>query len=279
MDLNKAINDALGGGIPGMAAMAIQVSTLMWLRTTMNYQYKYGVTTEKAMRDLWRQGGIRRFYAGYSAALIQGPLSRFGDTAANMGVMSLLEPINIPIAAKTAIASTSAASFRILLMPVDTIKTMFQVEGTNKGWDTIKQKVRLHGPSVLFHGSIANAAATLAGHYPWYTTYNYLNWYFPNHVNDSLTTRVIRSAAIGFCCSLVSDTISNGFRVVKTTRQTAATDAGYVMIIRQIINNQGVVGLLGRGLKTRILTNGLQGLMFSVLWRLGQEEWKRLNGV
>ena len=34
----------------------------MWMRTTMNYQYRYGTSTTEAMRALWKAGGIRRFY-------------------------------------------------------------------------------------------------------------------------------------------------------------------------------------------------------------------------
>ncbi len=30
----------------------------------------------------------------------------------------------------------------------------------------------------------------------------------------------------------------------------------------------GITGLFGRGLKTRILCNGLRGLLFSILWKL-----------
>ena len=37
---DKAFNKAIGGGLSGSAAMVIQVSSLMWLRTTMNYQYE-----------------------------------------------------------------------------------------------------------------------------------------------------------------------------------------------------------------------------------------------
>jgi hypothetical protein len=36
--LKKAGKRALGGGLPGAAAMGIQVLSLMWLRTTVNYQ-------------------------------------------------------------------------------------------------------------------------------------------------------------------------------------------------------------------------------------------------
>jgi hypothetical protein len=37
---------------------------------------------------------------------------------------------------------------------------------------------------------------------------------------------------------------------------------------REIIAHEGVLGLFGRGLPTRLLTNGLQGLLFSMLWKL-----------
>ena len=30
------------GGIPGMVAMVLQVLLLMWMRTAINYQYRYG---------------------------------------------------------------------------------------------------------------------------------------------------------------------------------------------------------------------------------------------
>lgn len=271
----KVLKDALGGGIPGMAAMVAQVSTLMWLRTTMNYQYTYGTTMIDAMKTLYRQGGIPRFYTGYSMAILQGPLSRFGDTASNTGVMSLLETSDLPIAVKTACASTMAALFRILLMPIDTCKTILQVEGA-KGWGILGQKIRTSGPSVLFHGSVASATATMAGHYPWYTTYNYLSRIIPDY-KEQVALSLSRSAAIGFCASVVSDTISNSFRVVKTARQAAKQSMTYSQVVREIIRKDGVTGLLGRGLKTRLLTNCIQGVTFSVLWKLGQDHWKKYS--
>jgi hypothetical protein len=41
--------------------------------------------TTQAIRILYRQGGIPRFYHGFIPALIQAPVARFGDTAANAG--------------------------------------------------------------------------------------------------------------------------------------------------------------------------------------------------
>ncbi len=111
---------ALGGGLPGAAAMTAQVVSLMWLRTTMNYQCndakgrkkrkakghgtlpwrvstfryfiilfiflirflppaaadRHGTSTRVAMKTLYSQGGIPRFYQGLVPALFQAPLAR-----------------------------------------------------------------------------------------------------------------------------------------------------------------------------------------------------------
>ena len=59
------------------------------MRTTVNFQYRYGMTTIEALKHLYADGGVRRFYRGVGPALIQGPLSRFGDTASNAGMRAL----------------------------------------------------------------------------------------------------------------------------------------------------------------------------------------------
>ena len=45
--LRKAAKRAIGGGLSGAVAGVVQVLTLMWLRTTMNYQYRYGTSTKR----------------------------------------------------------------------------------------------------------------------------------------------------------------------------------------------------------------------------------------
>ena len=47
----------------------------------MNYQYRHGTSMMTALKTLYRDGGVLRFYRGYFPALAQGPLARFGDTA------------------------------------------------------------------------------------------------------------------------------------------------------------------------------------------------------
>ena len=47
----------------------------------------------------------------------------------------------------------------------------------------------------------------------------------------SILRKLARNALIGFCSSVVSDTISNSLRVIKTTRQTYTTPIRYIYTI------------------------------------------------
>merc|ERR1712072_1657372 len=105
------------------------MGTLMWLRTTMNYQYRYGTNTSVALKSLYKDGGFVRFYRGYIPALAIGPLCRFGDTASNAYIINVLEDSELPTSAKTLIGSATASMWRASLMPIDAIKTTLQVEG------------------------------------------------------------------------------------------------------------------------------------------------------
>lgn len=53
------------------ALLVPQVLSLMWLRTTVNYQYRYGTSTRVALRTLYADGGVARFYQGVGPALLQ----------------------------------------------------------------------------------------------------------------------------------------------------------------------------------------------------------------
>lgn len=267
--LNKAFTRAYQGGIAGASAMAIQVLTLMWMRTTINYQYRYGTSTTSAFKFLWNDGGIPRFYRGLIPALMQGPLSRFGDTASNAGTIVLLDSYdttkNLPVGVKSIVASANAAIFRIFLMPIDTVKTTMQVEGKD-GLSKLMTKFRANGPSTFYQGSMAATAATFVGHYPWFATYNYLNATLPKY-NDEPLKKLGRNAGIGFCCSAISDTCSNSIRVLKVYRQSSTEKISYPEVAKRVIAKEGIMGLLGRGLQTKIIANGMQGIMFSVLWK------------
>ena len=235
----------------------------------MNYQYRFGTNTSQAVRTLYLDGGWTRYYQGLGAALIQGPISRFGDTAANAGILALLQSNSymrqLPTHVKTIFASFAAACFRMILTPVDTLKTTLQAQGKD-GMRVLRSRIKAHGIGTLWYGAVATAAATFVGHYPWFSTYNYLDEVLPQP--QTLVQKLARQALIGFCASVVSDTVSNSLHVVKTYRQVNETRISYTEAAKAVIAVDGVRGLFGRGLKTRILANGLQGLMFSILWKL-----------
>eukprot|EP00591_Stephanopyxis_turris_P009670 CAMPEP_0195528600 /NCGR_PEP_ID=MMETSP0794_2-20130614/30806_1 /TAXON_ID=515487 /ORGANISM="Stephanopyxis turris, Strain CCMP 815" /LENGTH=300 /DNA_ID=CAMNT_0040659763 /DNA_START=56 /DNA_END=958 /DNA_ORIENTATION=- len=280
---DRALSRAMRGGVTGAAAQAVNVLSLMWLRTTMNYQMANGGTMFNTIRLLFKEGGVPRFYRGLVPALIGSPISRFGDTFANAGALAATEHIDAPIFVKTLFASAAAGGMRIFLMPIDAWKTNKQVHGES-GLQGLLDKARsvpnrsaanLYGWNVLWHGGLAAATATAVGHWPWFVTYNYLNaylgWNSPEH---STVQKTARNAGIGLAASFVSDVSSNSIRVLKTYRQTAKVPVGYVTAAKQIISKDGLFGwngLLFRGLQTRIVSHGINSAVFTVAWKMFQE--------
>jgi len=118
--LYRAGKRGLGGGVPGAIAGAIQVLSLMWLRTIINYQCRYGTTFSQALRTLLHDGGVPRLYRGLSFALLQAPLARFVSTAANDGIESLLANLlwtqDWGAARTTVVASIVVGIWRMMLM-------------------------------------------------------------------------------------------------------------------------------------------------------------------
>ena len=172
---------------------------------------------------------------GLPFAMLQGPLSRFGDTAANslvIAAFSSLDPTaSVPLIVKTAGGSLAAGLWRIVLMPIDTVKTTLQVSG-DKGPELIRDRISKYGLQILYSGSVAASAATFVGHFPWFLTYNSLSTALPTSLADSasdysqidhysifyiLATHpqvygLLRSAFIGLCASSASDICSNSLR-------------------------------------------------------------------
>ena len=272
----EELQKALKAGLNGYKAMTFQVVSLMWLRTIMNYQYKNGGTFKEVLFKLYKEGGIRRFYSGIIPALIQGPLCRFGDTFSNAVVLNFLKQYKIPIFIKTGLASGTAGIIRIILSPVDTIKTMRQVEGKN-AMVLLSKKIKENGFLSLYDGALANGVLTIIGHYPWFLVHNYLDKYLPMY-NNSIMLRLMRNAFIGFASSCVSDTISNSIRVLKTMMQTGEGKKGYKEIFEEITKKEGIKSIFIRGLNTRLITNGIQGLMFNIMWKyFGRSDVKLLK--
>lgn len=275
---NALIDNIFATGVAGSKSAVLQVISLMWLRTALNYQYKYGTSTVESIKSLYNDGGIGRLYQGLPFALLQSPLSRFGDTASNQLALSIvsMSTLSIPPFITTLLGSVTAGAFRILLLPIDTIKTSLQVYG-NDGIDIVKARIKNDGIGALFSGAVAASAATVVGHYPWFLVYNSLSaslptpddvyalshnmksidhdlYYYMITYLGTLDTRLLvlfRSAFIGLCASSSSDICSNSLRIIKTTRQTDVVTVSYMESVRSIVDKDGVKGLLTRGLQTR----------------------------
>eukprot|EP00951_Prasinocladus_malaysianus_P004633 scaffold32631_cov41-Prasinocladus_malaysianus.AAC.1 len=280
---SKAAKKAFRGGVAGMAAGVVQVMSFMWLRTTMNYQYANGGKLTHALKAIYQEGsagkagpaalagGVGRFYRGLPYAIVQAPISRFGDTAANTGILAIADAYypGVAVGIKTAFASVGGAAWRIFIMPIDCYKTTLQV----KGAEAIKQlnlKVAQKGPGVLYSGAAANFAANWVGNYPWFATFNTLQVMVPEQEGKM---KYVRNACIGIAAAAVSDCVSNSLRVIKTVKQTSADpNLSYAGAVKNVVQQGGVGALFGRGLQTRLLTNILQSMVFSVAWKAIEEE-------
>jgi hypothetical protein len=136
-------------------------------------------------------------------------------------------------------------------------------------FSAVVDKVRLSGPMALYNGSLAASSATFVGHYPWFFTYNFLSEAIPEQ--DDAISKLGRRAIMGFSASAISDTCSNSIRVCKVYKQSYPEQISYPNVVRKVIAESGVSGLMFRGLETKILANGLQGILFSILWKHFEE--------
>lgn len=263
------------GGFSGAVGGALQVITLMWLRTLTTYQYRYGCDFQTAFIQLYQEGGIARFYRGWQYALIQGPLVRFGSAAANELATLLFTIYNFQFNFQvtqlliTLLGGLLVTLWRALLMPIDTCKTVSQVEGA-VGLTKLLHRVFSNGEfSLLFQGTSATLLATFTGHYPWFLVHNYLE---ATIAKPALFKHMLlRNAWIGFVATAVSDTVTNGLRVIKTVKQAVSAeglDLSYAQVIARVWAEGGMSAILGRGLLSRILSNGLQSVIFTVVWKL-----------
>ncbi|CAE7722686.1 SLC25A40 [Symbiodinium sp. CCMP2456] len=254
-----ALQKAWRSGSAGFFAGTVQVLAFMWLRTAMNYQYKFGGTLPDVLQKLYREGGIARLYQGLLPwAIFQAPLSRFGDVAANDMVLALMGALfpQVPVGVTTFVGSVSSAAWRVIITPVDTCKTMLQTDGT-KGWIMLKEKMSKGGLLILWAGWEGNYMANVIGNYPWFVTSNVLQKRVPVPAGNFM--KLVRSAFIGAVASSISDVVANSIRVIKTKKQTSEdVNCGYIAAAQQIIASDGICGIFFRGLSTRVFTNILQ---------------------
>merc|ERR1711957_851415 len=119
---------------------------------------------------------------------------------------------------------------------------------------------------------LRTAVASIVGSYPWYFVFNALQESIPMAPAGVIWMKLLRNALCGFGATCVSDCVSNVIRVLKTTVQTSEVSITYTEAAKQVIDKEGVLGLVTRGLGTRLMTNGIQASLFSVVWKVLEEQ-------
>jgi hypothetical protein len=142
---------------------------------------------------------------------------------------------------------------------------------------------------LIFHGELASAlddtvfscaSSTLGFHF---ISFHFLlirffvyNLLSKNEVVTQLfRSQLVRNGFVGLAASIVSDTVVNSLRVIKTTKQSLGSkhNLSYFDTIRMVLAADGWKGLFGRGLRTRILANALQSALFTIIWRGLADRW------
>lgn len=270
--LYSSCRKAVESGVAGSQAMMVNVTTLMWLNTIVNYQYYHGTHMKDSIETLYRNGGIRRFYTGFIPTLMHGSTSRFCDFYSHSLSKHICQEclsVSTDSTLNSVILSAGISSgFRSILTPLETVKLIYQIDGNN-ATDKIKKKIKAHGLKNMWSGSGAVMTANFFGYIPWFYTFETLDKNLPKY--ESETSNIIRNGTIGFTSSVVSDVLSNFTRVVKTIKQNEQNNIKYTKIITKIVKEHGIHSLFYRGLNTKILTNGLQSITFTIMWKIFNE--------
>jgi len=250
--------------------MTFQVMSFMWLHTVSNYQWVHGGSLLSTLRHLYSVGGIARLYRGVAPTMVLSTLIRFGDISANAGCLAAFDEWqqrsgkSVSLSLQTASASVVAAAWRFLLTPIEVVKTNLMVSGTD-AWAVLRSKFAQGGAKFAYYGSFAGVGVSAAAHFPWFYTYNHLQVAIPDG-SDGIS-RNVRNGFIGFCASTVAACASNWIRVLKAVKQASPTVWTYNSGLREVLSHDGVYGLMTRGLGTRVLAQGLQGCVFTIVWK------------
>jgi len=268
------IAHALKGGLAGMVAGAFQVLCLMWLRTANSHQSYHGGSLSQTFGTLWAAGGVPRFYQGLSFALLQVPAARFGDAFAESVTLAMFgaHGQQVPGFLTSMVVATIGSAWRLLISPLDALKTTAQVHGVDAK-RALQLRTQHRGTADLWSGASASFVIIWVSSYPWWAVYNTVFEYW-SEPSDA-TMKIVHNGVAGMLASMASDVTSNSLRVLKIMR-AANTDAdkgtldhvGYLADAKGVLARDGVPGLLFRGLPARMLTGMCQGAFFSIFWNL-----------
>lgn len=270
-DINAKISDKVKSGA---LATVVETTAFMPLHTITNYQYRYGGTGITAdAKKLYQQGGMRRFWQGLPYVVARTPLHRAIDIAANTGAIATLEAReatkDLPMVTKTAVGSLASTAMQLPIIPLSTLGYSVQVDG-NKAIPNLKNKIKNHGIGALWHGTMMGLTYQAVSHFPWFATYNALDASLPHYDNSVLNQA--RHGFVGATASAAACLVSNPFKTLRVYRQTHPEAISYKQATQEIMRQDGIRGMFGRGLKARLIAQILQGTTFNMLWKALQTQ-------
>jgi hypothetical protein len=130
------------------------------------------LTKARPGRKVWRYGGQRGYPGPAPVQLLLEPDAPLDSDHLRVAVVriSLVTLSTYSCGMElTSRLSHSAAAFRMILTPIDTLKTTLQAQGS-RGTALLRQRIKTNGIGSLWWGAFATAAATFVGHYPWFAT-------------------------------------------------------------------------------------------------------------
>lgn len=234
-------------------SMFFSVTSCFWLRSSVNYQYIHNTTITNTFKNMYYKGGFIRFYRGYLPAIIQAPVIRTFDLYINN-----LIKIDNNLFAKSFITSIFSGGFRCLILPIDVVKTHYQINGNLL---SLKESFKKTGLPVLYKGVIPLYLSNFFGVFPWFLTYNILDNKFSKYENN-----IVKNGIIGLCCSTSSDICVNSLKVLKVQKQINSQKE-YMDIIKDMVYKENIITLFKRGLLLRIIGNGIQNTIFMIMYK------------
>lgn len=263
--VTSATIPAVKAGMSGATAAAAQSLSFMWISTAAAFQYRSGTSMVDAFRTLYAQGGIPRFYNGLIPTVMHITLCRFGDVTMNGVALDSVPSESTTI--RTAVGSVAAAAWRAAFLPLETVRSNLQVRGSLDGRVAVVQRVRAGGLLGLYSGTSASFTAGFLGHFPFFLTVNLVSQALPLSDDATVLQKIGRNGGMGFLAAMFSDVVSNMFKIIGMNKQVCTRQLTYYETARRIAQRDGLSALITRGLKTRLIGNGLQGATFVLLWK------------
>lgn len=264
--MNKSIYDnIIAGGIAGVSNVYLTYP----LRTVVKVQYVDGKSIIDTFNYILKKNSYKRFYSGINHTIIRVGLGRCCEAGTytyykNRKLNDNTIDISNQKFDNVSEISIITSLLKLSLSPLDTISNSYQVNGDKLGKEYIKNKYKKYGIKSLYYGFTPNLAISFIGHYIWFSSYSYMDYYLQNDKN--VLNKNITNGIIGFSSSVLCDLVVNPLRIIKTIKQSNIDNITYSKIISNTFSNQIDKNVL-RGMYLRTFINAFNSSVYVILWK------------